>query len=270
MSAMKRPAAAKRRTSFDDNTLGEIDVRTLRKWIQDVEPEFASAETIGSLDKSCKGRVCTQRKTVEEDLLVCCGDLQGRFQNVDELDLSKQMEFPKSGYEKTIKGSKLIISNPALMSAYNFELPIESDEDWDIFLSRDGDTLWNNKDESEPKYLQQILSEQYTALESDEESIGSDESVPNMTKVDLAERVVIWYDAENDASYLVRPYDGIGMVLEFNDPVLHVVERPDGSWKVIVASVSQEDNIKARWSQKILASQHAEKVEQKGLQWCAK
>ena len=104
--------------------------------------------------------------------------------------------------------------------------------------------------------------------ESDEESIGSEESVPNMKKVQLEDRVALWWDADQELYFLVRPADGIGMPLEFNDPILHVVGRPDGTSRVIVDSVSQAENIKARWANKILSSQHAEKVAQKGLETC--
>ena len=48
---MKRPASRVAAT-YGTMKLAEMDVRTLRKWLQEVEPEFASTAVTASLDKA--------------------------------------------------------------------------------------------------------------------------------------------------------------------------------------------------------------------------
>ena len=94
--------------------------------------------------------------------------------------------------------------------------------------------------------------------------------VADIVKVAMEDRYVTWHDEEEGGTWLLRPFDCMGMVLEFDDPVLHVVDRPNGSWKMIVDTLSQRDGYKSRWAAKIVGSASAVKVEGKAEQYCKK
>eukprot|EP00435_Cladocopium_sp_Y103_P075818 s11_g66.t1 len=183
----------------------------------------------------------------------------------------------------------------------------ESDE-FEVYVTPDGDTVWNGSDDTNPEYIADIVTKMREEAQEDGESAGGDddgdrfddedmapikdeelfpassedssdeesgEQEPESTKVDLSkiqaeEKVFLHQDTDKDMWYLVRPSDNQYAELKYKDPCIAQVRVGD-KWVVVVDSQSQEDGSKPKYAQSLLGHRRAKTVSDPALlQQCSK
>ncbi|CAL1137754.1 unnamed protein product [Cladocopium goreaui] len=206
-------------------------------------------------------------------------------------------DFPTTGYIGKRKGDKFVITHPDLPPPL---LHCSGDDEFEIFVTNDGDTVWNGKEtdpenETDPEYvhetLQKMQAEAQKEEDSDEED-GNDEQDEDVMPIQDRDSMFAAEDDVSDDSSddgVVKepePADPLSNIKAEEKVFLHKIEgswyivRPADNmhvvakysdpvlaqmklgdkWVVIVDSGSKEAGSKSRYTETLLGGRRAEAV----------